>query len=60
MTARHPVTGRFMSGDCERDCEEHCAGLCGNWNEAPSDVDPVRYRKIYDPRGTVRYGPPNV
>lgn len=26
---RHPVTGRFMAGDCERDCLEHCAGLCG-------------------------------
>jgi hypothetical protein len=26
---RHPVTGRYMSGDCERDCLEHCAGLCG-------------------------------
>jgi hypothetical protein len=21
---------RFMAGDCERDCLEHCAGLCGN------------------------------
>lgn len=26
---KHPVTGRFMAGDCERDCLEHCAGLCG-------------------------------
>jgi hypothetical protein len=27
--ARHPVTGRFLAYDCERDCLEHCAGLCG-------------------------------
>jgi hypothetical protein len=27
---RHKVTGRFMAGDCERDCLEHCAGLCGS------------------------------
>lgn len=26
---RHPVTGRFMAGDCEQDCLEHCADLCG-------------------------------
>jgi len=26
---RHPVTGRFMSGDCEQDCLTACAGLCG-------------------------------
>jgi hypothetical protein len=26
---RHPVTGRFMAGDCERDCQKHCAGICG-------------------------------
>jgi hypothetical protein len=26
---RHPITGRFMSGDCERDCLTACAGLCG-------------------------------
>lgn len=26
---RHPITGRFMAGDCERDCLEHCAGICG-------------------------------
>lgn len=26
---RHHVTGRFMAGDCEKDCIEHCAGLCG-------------------------------
>ncbi len=26
---RHPITGRYMAGDCERDCLEHCAGLCG-------------------------------
>jgi len=27
--ARHPITGRFLAYDCERDCLEHCAGLCG-------------------------------
>lgn len=26
---RHPVTGRFLAYDCEIDCQEHCAGLCG-------------------------------
>ena len=26
---RHPVTGRYMAGDCERDCLTACAGLCG-------------------------------
>lgn len=26
---RHPVTGRFLAGDCERDCQERCAGFCG-------------------------------
>lgn len=26
---RHPVTGRFLAFDCEIDCLEHCAGLCG-------------------------------
>lgn len=26
---RHPVTGRFMAGDYEIDCIEHCAGPCG-------------------------------
>jgi hypothetical protein len=30
---RHPITGRFMSGDCERDCLEHCAGPCGAFTE---------------------------
>lgn len=27
---RHPITGRFLAFDCEIDCQEHCAGLCGN------------------------------
>lgn len=26
---RHPITGRFLAFDCETDCQEHCAGLCG-------------------------------
>jgi hypothetical protein len=26
---RHPVTGRFLAFDCEIDCQDHCAGLCG-------------------------------
>lgn len=24
---RHPVTRRFIAGDCERDCLEDCAGF---------------------------------
>jgi hypothetical protein len=32
---RHPITGWYMAGDCERDCLEHCAGLCGT----PPDRD---------------------
>jgi hypothetical protein len=24
-TEHHPLTGRFLSGDCERDCQEACA-----------------------------------
>jgi hypothetical protein len=31
----HPATGRFMAGDCERDCLERCAGLCGVDSLAP-------------------------
>ena len=27
--SRHPITGRFLAFDCEVDCQEHCAGLCG-------------------------------
>jgi hypothetical protein len=34
---RHPVTGRFMAGDCERDCQQHCAGLWGAC--APDEVN---------------------
>lgn len=26
---RHPITGRWLTFDCETDCQEHCAGLCG-------------------------------
>lgn len=41
---RHPVTGRFMAGDCERDCIEHCAGLCGVSEPAPvRRITPERY-----------------
>jgi hypothetical protein len=29
VSDRHPRTGRFMAGDCERDCLDHCAGPCG-------------------------------
>jgi hypothetical protein len=29
LPARHPITGRFLAFDCEVDCLEHCAGLCG-------------------------------
>jgi hypothetical protein len=27
---RHPTTGRWLAFDCETDCLERCAGLCGN------------------------------
>jgi hypothetical protein len=30
---RHPVTGRFLAHDCEVDCLDHCAGLCGAQSE---------------------------
>jgi hypothetical protein len=30
---RHPITGRFLAHDCEIDCLEHCALLCG-WRDA--------------------------
>jgi hypothetical protein len=35
---RHPVTGRFLAYDCEIDCLEHCAGLCGAWSD-PDEED---------------------
>jgi hypothetical protein len=31
--SRHRVTGRFLAFDCEVDCLEHCAGLCGAFND---------------------------
>lgn len=31
--ARHPVTGRFLAYDCEIDCQQHCARLCGVWED---------------------------
>jgi hypothetical protein len=37
MTDRHPITGRFMAHDCERDCLKHCAGLCGVWIPASEE-----------------------
>jgi hypothetical protein len=38
--ARHPVTGRFLAFDCERDCLDYCAGLCGvGWLVAEDDAD---------------------
>lgn len=30
---RHPITGRYLAFDCETDCQDHCAGLCGNIGE---------------------------
>lgn len=30
MADRHPTTGRFLAYDCEVDCLQRCAGLCGN------------------------------
>lgn len=30
---RHPITGRWLAHDCEIDCLEHCAGLCGAGDE---------------------------
>jgi hypothetical protein len=29
LRARHPITGRFLAFDCETDCLQHRAGLCG-------------------------------
>ena len=33
MNPRHPITGRFLAFDCEIDCLEHCAGLCGAFTD---------------------------
>jgi hypothetical protein len=47
---RHPVTGRFLAHDCEIDCQEHCAGLCGS--SLDPDHEPVIYKVVAasDPR----------
>jgi hypothetical protein len=41
---RHPVTGRFMAGDCERDCLEHCAGPCGAFGCRCGDDEETHWR----------------
>lgn len=47
--ARHPKTGRFLAYDCEIDCQEHCAGLCGDGGGSirqPNDEPKRQYRAI--------------
>jgi hypothetical protein len=36
---RHPITGRFLAHDCEIDCQDHCAGLCGWVDQDPGERD---------------------
>ena len=40
MNPRHPITGRFLAFDCEVDCLDHCAGLCGAFTDEQAFDEP--------------------